>query len=443
MIPFLGGLHASAWCASRTASPATSCPGTTRRRCSAAPSRPALAMGNAAVLKPAEDASLSALRFAEIAHRRGPARGRAERRHRPRRGGRRGAGRPSGHRLHLLHRLERGRHAGAAGGGANAGASACSSSAASRRRSSSPTPTSTRALPIIVRAIMQNAGQTCTAGSRAAGGADGLRRWSSARVAEALREAARRHAGDGPRLRPGDEPGAARACRPLPRQLRAAAACRCLPKGRSPTACRRGGYYVRPTLFGAGAAQTTRSPARRCSGRCWRCLAVRGRGRCDRAGQRHRLRAGRRASGRENGGRQQRVAKAVRAGQVFINCYGAGGGVELPFGGTKRSGHGREKGLLALEELSTTKTLGAVPRLSECLHASRFCCVWTPHRALLTSLSWRRLPDGEVEPVQLTKTRRSISSMLLTPVSAMVTSSSLRMISIALATPAWPPAPKP
>ena len=59
----------------------------------------------------------------------------------------------------------------------------------------------------------------------------------------------------------------------------------------------------------------------------------------------------------ENGGRQQRVSKAVRAGQVFINCYGAGGGVELPFGGTKRSGHGREKGFLALEEMSTTKTL--------------------------------------------------------------------------------------
>ena len=59
----------------------------------------------------------------------------------------------------------------------------------------------------------------------------------------------------------------------------------------------------------------------------------------------------------ENGGRQQRVSKAVRAGQVFINCYGAGGGVELPFGGTKKSGHGREKGFLALEEMSITKTL--------------------------------------------------------------------------------------
>ena len=59
----------------------------------------------------------------------------------------------------------------------------------------------------------------------------------------------------------------------------------------------------------------------------------------------------------ENGGRQQRMAARLHSGQVFINCYGAGGGVELPFGGTKRSGHGREKGLMALEELSTTKTI--------------------------------------------------------------------------------------
>jgi aldehyde dehydrogenase (NAD+) len=59
----------------------------------------------------------------------------------------------------------------------------------------------------------------------------------------------------------------------------------------------------------------------------------------------------------ENGSRQQRVAKSIHSGQVFINCYGAGGGVELPFGGVKKSGYGREKGLQALEEMSTTKTI--------------------------------------------------------------------------------------
>ncbi|MCG5074145.1 aldehyde dehydrogenase family protein [Paraburkholderia tagetis] len=59
----------------------------------------------------------------------------------------------------------------------------------------------------------------------------------------------------------------------------------------------------------------------------------------------------------ENGARQQRMARAVVAGQVYINCYGAGGGVELPFGGRKKSGYGREKGFDALDEFSTTKTV--------------------------------------------------------------------------------------
>jgi aldehyde dehydrogenase (NAD+) len=58
-----------------------------------------------------------------------------------------------------------------------------------------------------------------------------------------------------------------------------------------------------------------------------------------------------------NGGRQLRVANALRCGQVYINNYGAGGGVEMPFGGVKRSGHGREKGLEALYHFSVTKTI--------------------------------------------------------------------------------------
>jgi aldehyde dehydrogenase (NAD+) len=58
-----------------------------------------------------------------------------------------------------------------------------------------------------------------------------------------------------------------------------------------------------------------------------------------------------------NGARQASLPRRIRAGQVFINCYGAGGGVELPFGGSKKSGHGREKGLAALAEFSTLKTV--------------------------------------------------------------------------------------
>ena len=58
-----------------------------------------------------------------------------------------------------------------------------------------------------------------------------------------------------------------------------------------------------------------------------------------------------------NGGRQMRMANNLRCGQVFINNYGAGGGVELPFGGVKHSGHGREKGFSAMHEFTVTKTI--------------------------------------------------------------------------------------
>ena len=57
------------------------------------------------------------------------------------------------------------------------------------------------------------------------------------------------------------------------------------------------------------------------------------------------------------GSRQWRVAKALKVGQVFINNYGAGGGVELPFGGRKLSGYGKEKGIEALYGFSVCKTL--------------------------------------------------------------------------------------
>ena len=60
-----------------------------------------------------------------------------------------------------------------------------------------------------------------------------------------------------------------------------------------------------------------------------------------------------------DGARQMRLAKRLRSGQVFVNNYGAGGGVELPFGGVGKSGHGREKGFEALYGFSQLKTVAA------------------------------------------------------------------------------------
>ena len=59
----------------------------------------------------------------------------------------------------------------------------------------------------------------------------------------------------------------------------------------------------------------------------------------------------------QDGARQLRVARKVRSGQIFINNYGAGGGVELPFGGMKSSGYGREKGFEGLLGFTVLKTI--------------------------------------------------------------------------------------
>ncbi len=53
-----------------------------------------------------------------------------------------------------------------------------------------------------------------------------------------------------------------------------------------------------------------------------------------------------------------RLARRIDAGQVYINEYFAGG-ISVPFGGNRRSGFGREKGLEALASYSRTKSVAA------------------------------------------------------------------------------------
>jgi aldehyde dehydrogenase (NAD+) len=53
----------------------------------------------------------------------------------------------------------------------------------------------------------------------------------------------------------------------------------------------------------------------------------------------------------------QQMIRDVVSGQVFVNTYGASGGVELPFGGFRQSGYGREKGLEGLRGFAQVKTV--------------------------------------------------------------------------------------
>ena len=56
--------------------------------------------------------------------------------------------------------------------------------------------------------------------------------------------------------------------------------------------------------------------------------------------------------------RAHRLARDIDAGQVYINEYFAGG-IEVPFGGNRRSGFGREKGLEALRSYCKIKSVAA------------------------------------------------------------------------------------
>jgi 4-guanidinobutyraldehyde dehydrogenase/NAD-dependent aldehyde dehydrogenase len=54
-------------------------------------------------------------------------------------------------------------------------------------------------------------------------------------------------------------------------------------------------------------------------------------------------------------GTAHRVARALRAGTVYVNCYDADD-ITVPFGGFKQSGNGRDKSLHALDKYTELKT---------------------------------------------------------------------------------------
>ena len=209
------------------------------------------------------------------------------------------------------------------------------------------------AMPVLVNAIIQNGGQTCSAGSRVL-----IEKPIYGEVAKELAERFSRlvagpHDADldiGPLINPGQ-------LRRVSGYVAAAeeAGIEVLARGSVHAEAPKGGYYFAPALFGAvdsGAAiaqeevfgpvlslfpfEDEKDAIRLANDTEFGLVA---------------------GVWTKDGGRQHRVAKRVRAGQVFVNGYGAGGGIELPFGGFKKSGHGREKGFEALYDMSATKTV--------------------------------------------------------------------------------------
>ena len=313
---------------------------------------PALAMGNAVVLKPAEDTSLSALRVSELALDVGLPEGTFnvvtgygdE-------AGAALAGHPGIDFVSFTGSLEVGRLVQAA---AARNVVRCVLELGGKSPqivfSDADVP---RAVTTIVRALVQNAGQTCTAGSRLLI-ERGVYAEVLARVGAAF--AALRAGTPAMDLDCGPLMNAAQHAR-VNGYLEAAAASniRVFARGRVEEGCPPGGYFVAPTLLGdvprdhAIAREEIFGPV---------LAAMPFEDEADAISLGNATDYGLTAGvWSENAGRLARVAKRLRAGQVVLNCYGAGGGVEVPFGGTKRSGYGREKGLLALEELSTTKAI--------------------------------------------------------------------------------------
>ena len=210
-----------------------------------------------------------------------------------------------------------------------------------------------RALPVLVNAIIQNGGQTCSAGSRLL-----IQRGIFKDVVDAVAERFRAlKAG-----RPDAEPDLGPMINQAQQRRVQGYIDRAVQEGLTVTAsggiaadAPKGGYYVAPAFFAPVAHESVLSQEE-VFGPVLVATPFEDEAEAIRLanGTPYGLAAG---VWTRDAMRSTRVGRAMRAGQVFINCYGAGGGIELPFGGFGRSGHGREKGFEGLIEFTTTRTL--------------------------------------------------------------------------------------
>lgn len=209
------------------------------------------------------------------------------------------------------------------------------------------------ALPFVANAIIQNAGQTCSAGSRLLverSCYDGFVEQVAARFRALKVGASDMDLDCGPLI------SATQKTR-VESYLAKAEADRLPTRGAGEIAPNTppGGFYVAPTLI-ADVPPTHALAQEEVFGPVLACLPFRDEEEALKIanGTPFGLVAG---AWTRDGGRQLRLAHGLKAGQVFINNYGAGGGVELPFGGVKRSGFGREKGFEALYGFAALKTV--------------------------------------------------------------------------------------
>jgi aldehyde dehydrogenase (NAD+) len=209
-----------------------------------------------------------------------------------------------------------------------------------------------RALPVIVNSILQNGGQTCSAGSRLLV-AEGIHAAVTAKLAEMFSAVSIGPALDDPDLGPLiSGPQRDR----VTSYVTAADRGGRIAYGGSPlTGGEFGrGYFFQPTLVDQVAAG---SPIFR-EEVFGPVLAVTPFADLDEAvtlanGTDYGLVAG---VWTTNIATAQRMIRDVVSGQVFVNTYGASGGVELPFGGFRQSGYGREKGAEGLRGFAQLKT---------------------------------------------------------------------------------------